>query len=212
MNQSHKYFIKKQLNPQPPNYTAPTTPEVEPCSSSNSSACRCNQNVFGHNLCTELHIRVTRIQASTGPSPTHPHQKSRLALAPVVAMLSQRLDASLPKSTQHQQQQLITDDLTGQQELQEQKQESNSRAAALCDPFIIIKESFPCELTGNLLLLLLLVCFAGYCSPWNFYHNQIVAKDTKTLHTKLVNSYVLGKTFAFFYVNPNRDIIIDNNL
>lgn len=214
MNKPHKYFIKKQLNPQPPNITAPTTPKVEPCSS-NSSACHCDQNVFGHNLCTELHIRATSVQASIGPSPTHPQHRSRLALAPVVAMLSQRLDASLPKSTLPQQQQLLTADNTrGQDEKQEQekKQESRSRAAALCDPFIIIKESFPCELTGNLLLLLLLVCFAGYCSPWNFYHNQIVAKDTKTLHTKLVNSYVLGKAFAFFYVNPNRDIIIENNL
>lgn len=193
MNKTHKYFIKKQLNPQPPNNTAPTTHRIERCSRS-----QCDQNVSEHNLCTELHIRGTRNQANIAPSPNH---NPRLALAPVVAMLSQRLDASLPIPTQ----QNVTDDTTGQQ------QEPSNIAAAECDPLIIIKES-PCELTGSYLLLLLLVCLAGYCTPWNFYHNQIVAKDTKTLHTKLVNSYVLGKALAFLYVRPDQGIIINNYL
>lgn len=177
-----------QLNQQPPNNSAPTTPRVDRCSSSQR-----DNNALEHNVCTELHINGTRTSAESNPS-----QTPCLALKPVVAMLSQRLDASLPISSYHE-----------SDETEEQHLLRRRTAAASSDPIVI--QVSPCELAGNLLLLLL-VSFAGYCRPRNFYHNQIVDKDTKTLHTKLVNSYVLGIDFAFFCVCPAQCGIINNYL
>lgn len=189
MNKTHKYFIKKQLNQQqPPNNSAPTTPRVDQCSSQRDI------KVIERNLCTELHINGTRINSVS--KPTH---------APVVAMLSQRLDASLPISLSHH--------ATDEQQLLRRRRTAAAAAASSDDPIII--QVSPCEFAGNLLLLLL-VSFAGYFRPRNFYnHNQIVDDKedtkTKTLHTKLVNSYVLGIAFAFFCVCPVQGGIIINN-
>lgn len=209
MNKTHKYFIKKQLSPQPPNNSAPTTPRVERYGSSNIICSRSQHDkVSEHNLCKELHILVTRINPD--PSPT---KNPCLAFGPVVAMLSQRLDASLPITIPISQNE--RNEHAGEREDLLRNREEVAAAVSMSDPFRI--PIIPCELAGCLLLLLLVsFAIARYCAPRNFYHNQIVEKNTKTLlHTKLVNSYyVLGITNAFFsflYVYPAWDAIIINN-
>lgn len=218
MNKTHKYFIKKQLSPQPPNNSAPTTPttRVE----------RYGSRSQHDKISKELHILVTKMNPEPSPTKMTPC----LAFGPVVAMLSQRLDASLPITipiSQQQQEQHEQNEHAegggrgGGEEHLLRKNRREVAAVSMSDhPFRILIS--PCELAGCLLLLLLVsFAIARYCAPRNFYHNQIVEKNTKTLlHTKLVNSYyVLGITnafFAFLYVCPvlasvSGRIVIDYN-